>query len=272
MVKQMRDIERGLDGAKVDNAVKRMVEDKDPELVVKRRAQLVEAAIALFSRVGYHGATVKDVADEAGVSAGLVYQYVPDKQDLLFLCLLHIVERNRAEIPAALKNINDPVARLHASVDAYSRVIAANRQAVVLTYRETKSLKREYIEEMKRMELETNALIANCMDECIRGRYLQPVNMDLLVYRIITGAHAWDLKHWRLSKIVSFDEYLKQSIHSCWVTFLTPKGKRRYSELRLGAEPQISEVQRNARRVERRKKPAAVSERRGFTSDVSVAD
>lgn len=209
--------------------VKSLVED--PELVARRRGQLVQAAITLFSRVGYYAATVKDIADEAGVSAGLVYQYVPDKQDLLFLALLHIVQRNKQEIPAALEDVEDPLARLHISIEAYTRVIAANQQAVLLTYRETKSLKPEYIERMKDLELETNALIADCVADCINAGYLANTNIELLVYRIITGAHAWALKHWRLPKIVSLDEYLAQSIHACWTPLLLHKGTRRYAEL-----------------------------------------
>jgi AcrR family transcriptional regulator len=204
---------------------------EDAQLVAKRRAQLVHAAITLFSRVGYHTATVKDIADEAHVSPGLIYQYVPDKQDLLFLCLMHIVERNKSEIPTALKDVDDPIARLHVAIDAYTRVIAANQQAVLLTYRETKSLKPEYVDTLKRMELETNALIATCIDECVRAGYITRVNIELLVYRIIMGAHAWALKHWRLAKIVSLDDYLTQSIHSCWTALLTPKGQRHYEDL-----------------------------------------
>jgi AcrR family transcriptional regulator len=211
-------------------SVRNVAEDKDPELVAKRRGQLIQAAIAAFSRVGYHAATVKDVADAAGVSAGLIYQYMSDKHDLLFLCLMHIVERNKEEIPAALKEVNDPMKRLHAAVEAYSRVIAANPSAVQLTYRESKSLKREHIESLKVMELETNTLLANCIDECIRAGLLSSMNVEPLVYRIITAAHAWDLKHWRLSKIVSLDEYLSESVHANWTAYLTVKGKRRWIE------------------------------------------
>jgi AcrR family transcriptional regulator len=240
----------------------------DAELVAKRRAQLVQAAITLFSRVGYHVATVKDIAEEAKVSPGLIYQYVPDKQDLLFLALLHICQRNKEEIPAALEGIDDPIGRLHASIDAYTRVIAANQQAVLLTYRETKSLKREYIEILKRMELETNALIANCVDEGIRRGYLPRVNVELLVYRIITGAHAWALKHWRLPKIVSLTEYLDESIHSCWIALLLPKGKRRYEELRAKGSLDGPDAQRpapSADAVAKRGSPAAAARNRGPT-------
>jgi AcrR family transcriptional regulator len=189
--------------------------------------------------VGYHAATVKDVADEAGVSAGLVYQYVSDKEDLLFITLMDICQRNMEVIPAALEGIDDPLARLHASVDAYSRRIAANHQAVLVAYRETKYLKSEYVELMKRVELETNALIANCVDECVRRRFLVATNVELLVYRIVTGAHAWALKNWRLPKIISFNEYLQQSIHSFWVALLLPRGRRRYAELGFGEVPSV---------------------------------
>lgn len=209
--------------------VKSLVDD--PELVARRRAQLVHAAITLFTRVGYYPATVKEIADEAGVSAGLVYQYVPDKQDLLFLALQHIVQRNKEEIPAALKDVSDPVARLHVAIDAYTRVIDTNRRAVLLTYRETKSLKPAYIERMKELELETNGLIAECVGDCVHAGYLADTNVELLVYRIITAAHAWALKHWRLAKIVSLDEYLELAIHACWTALLLPKGTRRYAEL-----------------------------------------
>lgn len=200
----------------------------DPELVARRRAQLIPAAIKHFSDAGYHHTTVKEIADTAGVSAGLVYQYVPDKQDLLFIALQHIVQRNLEEIPAAVEGVEDPVRRLYLSVQAYTRVIAANREAVVLTYRETKSLKPEYIRVMQQLELKTNALIAEEIDGCVRAGYLTATNTELLVYRIIMGAHTWALKYWRLKKIVSLEQYTEENIHSCWTVLLTASGAARY--------------------------------------------
>lgn len=217
--------------------VNSLVEDKDPELVARRRKQLVEAAIGLFSRVGFYVATVKDVAEAAGVSAGLVYQYVPDKQDLLFLCLAHIVERNKSEIPRALEGVQDPLARLATAIEAYTRVIATNRKAVLLTYRETKSLKPEYIERLKGMEIETNDLLAACIKDCLEARYLEPHDTELLVYQIVTGAHGWALKYWRLCSITSLDEYIEHNIHSCWVARLTPAGRRLHQQMAKARGP-----------------------------------
>ena len=60
----------------------------DEALVRERRAQIVAGAVKLFSQKGYDQTTVQQVAKKAGVSTGLIYQYVHDKEDLLLLSIL----------------------------------------------------------------------------------------------------------------------------------------------------------------------------------------
>lgn len=201
---------------------------EDPGLVAKRRFQLIAAAVKLFSRQGFYRTTVKDIARAARVSAGLVYQYVHDKQDLLFLSLQFIVETNRQKIPAALKGVTDPILRLSRAIEAYTRVMDANRDAVLLTYRESKSLTREYKNVLKSMEIETNALISLCIEDCIRAGFLKPAKVELLTYHLVVLAHAWALKYWRLRSITTLNEYIKTNIHPVWERLLTPKGRIRY--------------------------------------------
>jgi AcrR family transcriptional regulator len=48
-----------------------------------RREQIVHAAMRVFARDGYHKATIKAIAREAGIrSPGLIYHYFDDKRDL----------------------------------------------------------------------------------------------------------------------------------------------------------------------------------------------
>ena len=53
----------------------------------ERRAQLLEAAQAVFVQSGYHAAAMDDIADRAGVSKPVLYQHFPGKLDL-YLALL----------------------------------------------------------------------------------------------------------------------------------------------------------------------------------------
>jgi TetR/AcrR family fatty acid metabolism transcriptional regulator len=48
-----------------------------------RRRQLLDAAVRVFARQGFHGCRVSDIADEAGVAYGLVYHYFDSKEQIL---------------------------------------------------------------------------------------------------------------------------------------------------------------------------------------------
>jgi AcrR family transcriptional regulator len=50
---------------------------------VDKRRLILEAAIHVFARQGFHSCRVSDVADEAGVAYGLVYHYFDSKEEIL---------------------------------------------------------------------------------------------------------------------------------------------------------------------------------------------
>jgi AcrR family transcriptional regulator len=50
---------------------------------VERRQQILDAAVRVFARQGFHTCRVSDIADEAGVAYGLVYHYFGSKEQVL---------------------------------------------------------------------------------------------------------------------------------------------------------------------------------------------
>jgi AcrR family transcriptional regulator len=50
---------------------------------VDKRRLILDAAIRVFARQGFHACRVSDVADEAGVAYGLVYHYFDSKEEIL---------------------------------------------------------------------------------------------------------------------------------------------------------------------------------------------
>ncbi len=48
-----------------------------------KRKLILDAAIRVFARMGYHGARVSDIAAEAGIAYGLVYHYFKNKEEIL---------------------------------------------------------------------------------------------------------------------------------------------------------------------------------------------
>jgi len=53
------------------------------ERTTDRRAELLEAAVRVFARKGFHQSRVGDIAEEAGVAHGLLYHYFRSKDEVL---------------------------------------------------------------------------------------------------------------------------------------------------------------------------------------------
>jgi len=55
----------------------------DGKLVPDKRRVILDAAVRVFARQGFHACRVSDIADEAGVAYGLVYHYFASKDEVL---------------------------------------------------------------------------------------------------------------------------------------------------------------------------------------------
>ena len=66
---------------------------KDESLIAIRRKQMIQGAIKLFKEKGFHRATTREIAKEAGFSIGTLYEYIRSKEDVLYLVCDSILMR-----------------------------------------------------------------------------------------------------------------------------------------------------------------------------------
>lgn len=243
----------------------------DPALVELRRKQIVNAAIDLFGRDGYHMTKMRDIADKAGVSIGLIYQYVEDKEDVLFLALIEVSNSYLREIPLAVEGETEPLARFRKAIHAYCRVNDANVDATVLSYRETKSLAWERRNLLKQMELQTNAMIAGFVRDCVDEGLFEPVDTELLVYQIVMFSHAWALKAWRFRKLMTVNEYVERGLDLMLNSQLTARGEEAYRALVKQPLPAVEEPTHPSTEDEPGGKPGKRSKRGKRTGQPRLA-
>jgi AcrR family transcriptional regulator len=72
---------------------------RTPKTVEDRREQILDAAMRAFARKGFTRATNKDIAQEAGITPGLIYHYFENKEAVLKAM---IEERSPARLVRAL--------------------------------------------------------------------------------------------------------------------------------------------------------------------------
>ena len=113
-----------------------MVAERRPyrrEAEEKRRQALIAATLALVSEGGPRNATVRAIAERAGVTAGLIRHYFQSKDALIGIAYRHLMERMTAESTAVLKAApRDPQARLTSFVAASLRPPVVDPEALVL--------------------------------------------------------------------------------------------------------------------------------------------
>ena len=85
-----------------------------------RRAQLLEAAQAVFVQSGYHAAAMDEIAERAGVSKPVLYQHFPGKLDLYLALLDKHCDTLEGLVREALStSTDDNEARVEATIGAY---------------------------------------------------------------------------------------------------------------------------------------------------------
>ena len=74
---------------------------KDPDLEVRRKAQILDAAARTFATSGFANTQVQTIADQLGIGNGTVYRYFPTKEQLF----LSAVERGLKELDAEMDTV-----------------------------------------------------------------------------------------------------------------------------------------------------------------------
>jgi AcrR family transcriptional regulator len=86
------------------------------------RRKILRAAVKTFTRMGYHGATVRAIAGEAGVSVPGLYHHFKSKRELLDSIMDDTMDRLIDATEAAVASAgDDPVDRLRAAVSTHVR-------------------------------------------------------------------------------------------------------------------------------------------------------
>ncbi|HET7399602.1 MAG TPA: TetR/AcrR family transcriptional regulator [Intrasporangium sp.] len=99
----------------------------------ERRAQLLEAALAVFVENGYHQAAMDDIAARAGVSKPVLYQHFPGKLELY----LALIDRHAGELEQLVRDalsLADDKTRVSTMVRAYFDFVARDGAAFRLIF------------------------------------------------------------------------------------------------------------------------------------------
>ena len=97
-----------------------------------RREQLLGLAADLFARHGYHGLSMEQIADAAGVSKPVLYQHFTGKRELYLAVVRAMVHKMESQLHAALQGPPDAPSRVEEAISTYFGFVEDRRYRLAL--------------------------------------------------------------------------------------------------------------------------------------------
>lgn len=183
---------------------------KDERLIKKRRKQMIQGAITLFKKKGFHKTTTREIAKQSGFSIGTLYEYIRTKEDVLFLVVDAIYEEVQSRLMATV-NIEDPsLEQVMTVIESYFRVVDDMQEEIIIMYQEVKSLKKETQEYVLQKERDMVKTLKGVLLSC--APKLSKEDAELLANNIFVQGHMWGFRRWALQKQFTIDDYIKRQL------------------------------------------------------------
>lgn len=126
----------------------------------ERRAQLLSAALEVFTAAGYHSAAMDEIAERAGVSKPVLYQHFPSKLDLYLAVLDTHIDSLVFAIQKAIQSTPDNSERVQATIGAYFDFIEAEGEAFRLLFESDMNVEPAVRERLNRMTYDCAAAVS----------------------------------------------------------------------------------------------------------------
>lgn len=186
---------------------------KNQELVKQRRRQIVDGAVKLFIKKGYHKTTTRELAKETGMSIGSLYEYVSTKEDVLYLVCIAIHSEVEKGVKEALARPTVGKAALAEVIREFFLVCDYMSDHVLLMYQVTHFLPSKWQAKVLEAELRITTLFINAMYELRDQGKLPPLDDDtinLIGHNISVIGHTWAFRRWYFAKHFTIEQYIEQ--------------------------------------------------------------
>jgi AcrR family transcriptional regulator len=179
-----------------------------------RREALLAAAEEVFARKGYHGASLDDIAQAAGVSKALIYEHFASKRELHASLVTAHVEEIFRRLEANAETGTTGEERLRGGIDTFLSFVEEHREAWRALFRDAADP--EVGDFMERVQAQGTAVIAALIsaDPETPGDHPQAIEMHaaMLSGGVQSLANWWH-DHQEVPRVV----LVNRAMEFCWV-------------------------------------------------------
>ncbi|HET9144296.1 TetR/AcrR family transcriptional regulator [Actinophytocola sp.] len=128
-----------------------------------RERQILDAAVLVFSRHGYHDASMDEVSEVAGVSKPMIYAYLGSKEDLFGACIRREATLLFEAVTAGVRDALAPDMQLWHGLGAFFRFVGENRESWRVLHRQAASHGGPFNDELLQMRARAITLVTGLL-------------------------------------------------------------------------------------------------------------
>lgn len=174
--------------------VPRKRSDRSTAHADKRLAEIKEVAARKFFEKGYEGTDLRAIANELGMHAGSLYNYIESKEQILFLIMREALDEWILRLSEAADSEQDPLDRLRGALDAYIKRHVLLKEVTFTSEVEIRALGGRHREEIFDLRRRYESLWIRLVTDCVEAGALRPVDVRMAVYAILSLP--WSLPLW----------------------------------------------------------------------------
>ncbi|HCT75512.1 MAG TPA: TetR family transcriptional regulator [Micromonosporaceae bacterium] len=152
---------------------------------------MLDAAVRVFSRRGFHAANMDEIAELSGVSKPMVYAYHGTKEELFLACLNRESERLMACIIAAADASLPPDEQLWRGIKGFFEYVGGHREGWSVLYRQARSLE-PFAGDLAAMRRAMVQVIAHQLDLALQkeGRQVRPDELTSMALSLVGASES----------------------------------------------------------------------------------
>lgn len=150
----------------------------------KTKRAIFDSAINIFSKYGYEGATVEEVAINAGVAKGTLYYHFKSKEDLFNFIITEGINFIKCAVEDALIHIEDPIEKIKISAKVQLKYVYEHKDLFRVIMSQMWGVENRH-KEMREQVKTLISLTTIGFDEVIEANCDEKLDSEILGYSFI---------------------------------------------------------------------------------------
>ncbi|WP_201776436.1 TetR/AcrR family transcriptional regulator [Streptacidiphilus carbonis] len=125
----------------------------------QREQQMLDAAVRVFSRSGYHAASMDEIAEECQVSKPMLYLYLGSKEELFAACIRREADRLIEAVGQAAEPGLEAGEQLRRGLTAFFAFVAEHRESWIVLYQQARAQGEPVVEEVAACRRQVTAAV-----------------------------------------------------------------------------------------------------------------